>query len=282
MNNLPWMCIGDFNEILSVTEKQGGSDRPSRQIENFRRCIDTCGLKDIGYVGSWFTWSMFRNDLGWIRERLDRVFDTTEWLNLFPNARLHHLASFASDHYTLMLRIISQGVQRKKPKKLFRFKSMWLKDDRCGMIVEEAWADGSLGRVENNFAACLDSCCMALTRWNIREFGHIGKKLAKAQDLLQALEERAVGLSNTLKVCQQRAEVNRLLNLGERMWKQRSCNPWLKEGDKNTRFFHAKASSRKQRNTIMGVMDKTNIWQENEDKISKVIIDYYQELFTTS
>ena len=32
----------------------------------------------------------------------------------------------------------------------------------------------------------------------------------------------------------------------------------------------------------MGVMDKTNIWQENEDKISEVIIDYYQELFTTS
>ena len=96
---------------------------------------------------------------------------------------------------------------------------MWLKDDRCGVIVEEAWADGSLGRVENNFAACLDSCCMALTRWNIREFGHIGKKLAKAQDLLQALEERAVGLSNTLKVCQQRAEVNRLLDLEERMWK---------------------------------------------------------------
>ena len=79
---------------------------------------------------------------------------------------------------------------------------MWLKDDRRGMIVEESWAEGSLRGVENNFAACLDSCCMALTRWNIREFGHIGKKLAKAQDLLQALEERAVGMSNTLEVCQ--------------------------------------------------------------------------------
>ena len=35
MNNLPWMCVGNFNEILSVTEKQGGSDRPSRQIAKF-------------------------------------------------------------------------------------------------------------------------------------------------------------------------------------------------------------------------------------------------------
>ena len=89
-------------------------------------------------------------------------------------------------------------------------------------------------------------------------------------------------MSNTLEVCQQRTEVNRLLDLKERMWKQRSCNPWLKKGDKNTRFFHAKASSKKQCNTIMGVMDKTNIRQENEDKISEVIVDYYQELFTTS
>ena len=146
---------------------------------------------------------MFRNDLGWIRERLDRVFATSEWLNLFPNTRLHHLASSASDHCALMLRISSQGVQRKKPKKkLFRFESMWLKDDRCGVIVEESWAEGFPKGVENNFAACLDSCRMTLTKWNIREFGHIGKKLAKAQDLLQALEERAVGLSNTLEVCQ--------------------------------------------------------------------------------
>ena len=58
-NNLPWICVGDFNKVLSVTEKQGGLDTPFRQIENFRQCINTCGLKDIGYVGSWFMWRMF-------------------------------------------------------------------------------------------------------------------------------------------------------------------------------------------------------------------------------
>ena len=83
-NNLPWICVGDFNEVLSVTKKQGGLDRPFRQIENFQQCINMCGLKDIGYVGSWFTWSMFRTDLGWIRECIDFLFATTEWLNMFP------------------------------------------------------------------------------------------------------------------------------------------------------------------------------------------------------
>ena len=67
------------------------------------------------------------------------------------------------------------------------------------------------------------------------------------------------------------------------MWKQRSCNSQLKEGDNNTRFFfHAKASNHKQRNRIVGVMDESEIWQDDKDKISEVITAYYQHLFTTS
>ena len=102
------------------------------------------------------------------------------------------------------------------------------------------------------------------------------------QELLQTLEVRSVGMSNTLEVCQQKAEVNRLLDMEERMWKQRSCNPWLKEGDKNARFFHEKAITRKQRNTILGVMDENDTWHENEDKIAEIITGYYQKLFTMS
>ena len=58
-SNLHWLCVGDFNEVLNVTKKQGGLDRASRQIDNFQCCINSCGLKNIGYMVSWFTWSMY-------------------------------------------------------------------------------------------------------------------------------------------------------------------------------------------------------------------------------
>ena len=37
---LPWICMGDFNEILHLGEKVGGSLRPERQMNNFRATIN--------------------------------------------------------------------------------------------------------------------------------------------------------------------------------------------------------------------------------------------------
>ena len=97
---------------------------------------------------------------------------------MFPSARLHHLASSASDHCCLMLRT-SQRSQRRKSKKLFRFESMWLKDGRCGDIVKESWAEGELTGRGNIFSSFMDRCKETLIKWNMQEFGHIGKKTSQ-------------------------------------------------------------------------------------------------------
>ena len=80
-----------------------------------------------------------RRDGEQIWERLDRALAMTEWLSLFPEVKLHHLTSLASDHSPLLLMLVHK---RRRPKKLFRFESMWLKDPRCEEVVLEAWNDG--------------------------------------------------------------------------------------------------------------------------------------------
>lgn len=52
---LPWLFIGDFNEILDMKEKLGGSKRKSHQINSFRQAIDKEGLYDLGFSGSRYT-----------------------------------------------------------------------------------------------------------------------------------------------------------------------------------------------------------------------------------
>ena len=39
-SSLPWLSIGDFNEIVSEFEKEGGNSRLRRQMKNFLESIN--------------------------------------------------------------------------------------------------------------------------------------------------------------------------------------------------------------------------------------------------
>ena len=54
--SVPWLCGGDFNELLKSHEKLGGRLRPYGQMQKFREALDECGLFDLGFVGNKFTW----------------------------------------------------------------------------------------------------------------------------------------------------------------------------------------------------------------------------------
>lgn len=74
------------------------------------------------------------------------------------------------------------------------------------------------------------------------------------------------------------------------MWKQSSRNRWLKEGDKNTKYFHCRANQRNRRNLITGleddngnwVEDDNGNWVEDEASLGRVVEGYFDQMFTTS
>ena len=100
---MSWVCLGDFNEILSNSEKWGGPERPQQQMEGFRRVVNGCGFIDLGYEGPKFTWCNQRSVGERIRLRLDRVLATTDWKDHYRDARVLHVADSTSDHCALVL-----------------------------------------------------------------------------------------------------------------------------------------------------------------------------------
>ena len=66
------------------------------------------------------------------------------------------------------------------------------------------------------------------------------------------------------------------------MWHQRSRVQWLQSGEQNTKSFHGVSTQRKRRNFIKGLRDENGTWQENEEVVSGLLIEYYANLFTTS
>ena len=54
-SHLPWVCIGDFNEVLHRDEHCGVQERSHAQIAGFREMVDVCGLYDLGFEGRKWT-----------------------------------------------------------------------------------------------------------------------------------------------------------------------------------------------------------------------------------
>lgn len=68
----------------------------------------------------------------------------------------------------------------------------------------------------------------------------------------------------------------------ELFWKQKSRTMWLREGDRNTKFFHAKTKQRRARNRITKLLDSMGNWVESEEGIEALASEYFANLFTAS
>ncbi|KAH9649980.1 reverse transcriptase domain-containing protein [Citrus sinensis] len=78
-----------------------------------------------------------------------------------------------------------------------------------------------------------------------------------------------------------RNQYNELLHNRGVFWKQRSKSLWLKEGDLNSRYFHAQASTRKQQNKISKLRDDKGQWCTHPDKVNDLIREYFTHLFSS-
>lgn len=75
----PWLVGGDFNNVLNSSEKVGGNNMNRNRTRHLWDCINKCGLIDLGFKGSKYTWSNHRRkNKGLIMERLDKVFANSD------------------------------------------------------------------------------------------------------------------------------------------------------------------------------------------------------------
>ena len=56
----------------------------------------------------------------------------------------------------------------------------------------------------------------------------------------------------------------------------------MREGDRNTKFFHAKASARRKKNLIVSLKEMDGTVIEQQSDIERVIIQHFSTLFESS
>lgn len=114
---LPWMMLGDLNEITEESENFQGRGLRGRHLF-LKDFVQQTGAIDLGFVGRRFTWINKQEGSVSIRKRLDRAISYSGWLELFPKATVQHLNMEYSDHLPILLKTNGEEVTYNLP---FRF-----------------------------------------------------------------------------------------------------------------------------------------------------------------
>ncbi|CAL9024686.1 unnamed protein product, partial [Prunus brigantina] len=273
-SKLPWLILGDFNDTVCADEKAGGNFDSGGQ--NFIDWIDRNQLIDLGFSGAKFTWCNKRNAEGIIWKRLDRGLSNIAWRLLFPEAHLSHLPRVNSDHCPVMVRISSAHLPDKDCVP-FRFQAMWFTHPEFSEFITDLWQS-------NNGDAVIKSAGLVspLVSWNRQVFGCLFRKKRRLLARLESIQRNlCLGFNPYLSTLESElaTEYNLILEQEELFWLQKSRNTWLKEGDRNTHFFHLSTVIRRRRNKLEGLNNEAGIWITNKDGMKLTIVNYFQKLF---
>lgn len=176
---------------------------------------------------------------------------------------LQDLPSGASDHTPLLLNIKPHD---NPPKKKFRFEIFWLKHQEIHGVVAAAWASLPSNIYTNpvkNFQEKVAIVRKELHRWARKKFCKRDTYLRRSKWILRQLDRveelRQLNTTEFRLRIRLREHIFELARDKELRWKQRSGCSWLKAGDKNTKYFHAIANGRKNRNAMTTVQDENGV-----------------------
>ena len=162
----------------------------------------------------------------------------------FPSVRVHHVPGYSSDHKPIWLVSNDAHTRFYRPQRPFRFEAMWLKDSRCEGVVHSAWDMDSVGDQMGKVLSKVKNCQVELTSWNKNTFGNVRLSLAKKIKQLAEAESISMAGGSHERVGVLTTEINKLMDIEECMWNQRSNTEWLRYGDQNTKYFHYRATER--------------------------------------
>jgi hypothetical protein len=118
-----------------------------------------------------------------------------------------------------------------------------------------------------------------LKQWNKEVFGNIYQDKKVLEDKMGWLQEQCIqeGYNEERK-----KEENQLIQEWEArckqeeiLWRQESIVQQLKEGEKDTKFFHKSTISRRNHNKIMKIHDQEGIERESHQDIENSLINHF-------
>uniref|UniRef100_A0A803PIN7 Reverse transcriptase domain-containing protein n=1 Tax=Cannabis sativa TaxID=3483 RepID=A0A803PIN7_CANSA len=231
--------------------------------------------KHLPLVGYPFTWEKERNSNDWIEERLDKALVTSDWLSIFPLPILYNLEITNSDHCPIFL--LLKGTFPTTTYHSFCFENAWIREPLCKQLVEGCWLGSGLTEIQDKIAKCGE----VLGKWGRDITGNFRQRINLCKNQIRDSKWGRDPISIQLHK-EGKDKLSEILAQWETFWKQRSKQYWLNSSDKNSKYFHSVASSRKRNNSISQLQNNNGVWVNCESGIQGVITGYFRDLFQAS
>ncbi|XP_027169490.1 uncharacterized protein LOC113769223 [Coffea eugenioides] len=277
---MPAIFLGDFNVIVGANEKKGGRPFRARESEPFLSFMEGAELTDLGFSGSQFTWCNNRWGRAMVWKCLDRVLVNQDWLSLGVNTTVAHLNRVASDHSPLLL---SCSLAMGGAPKSFRFLDVWRSHADFHNVVRQAWKEECDGRPIRVLLAKLKAVKQALRTWNKETFCNIFDRVKEDEATVLALErslEECPSGEGEFQLLRAQGALKMSLLREAAYWRQKARLRWLREGDANSKFFHAQVKQRRARSFIHRMKDTNGVWTEEPSRIEEMATTFFADILS--
>ncbi|GKV27934.1 hypothetical protein SLEP1_g37047 [Rubroshorea leprosula] len=270
-----WFIAGNFKAVRGPEERRGKL-RESSGMKDFDEFIVATDLVDVKLTNRRYTW--YKPD-GIARSRLDRFLLSTEMRNMEGEWIQQALPRNISDHCAVVLKSRTTDWGPRP----FRVLDAWQQHPEFKKVVEEKWSEMEVkGFVGYKCQQKLKLLKEFLKGWNKEVFGNMealyGQAVKKVEQVDMQNEVSDLEEVEIVKRQEGFFEMWDCIRKRELIWKQKSRNKWVREGDANTRFFHRVAIGRRAHNNIASLM-REGVWCEEPDAIKNEIAKYFRKLF---
>ncbi|KAL0456368.1 UNVERIFIED_CONTAM: hypothetical protein Slati_0976000 [Sesamum latifolium] len=179
---------------------------------------------------------------------------------LFPQCRVFTEVAKGSDHSPLIINLVTNLNQDDgRRKKLFHFEAMWTWSADCEELIRALWNHKADGTTASRILQWQHKVREGLIGWDKSYFGHVRRRVKELEEQLVKLDTDPISGEGRLLRGRLRNELEEFLSREELMWKQRGKAQRLREGDRNTPFFHARASAQRRPEVTYFVLDFLNL-----------------------
>lgn len=263
--NEGWVMMGDMNVILNNNEHSEGVSSATQDMKDFQECVNDIEMVDICSSGFQYTWTKsLLNPNATVLKKLDRVMCNSTFLTNHNFANAVFLPYGISDHSPAVL--CCPGVI-KKVHKSFRMANYITDKDEFGDIVKEVWKEDFQGYEMYKMVHKLKALKPHLNKLNWKNgnlFDKVEELRGKLHDVQTKIDKDPLNKTLRNEEVQIIGDYNSALQDEEKLLCQKARVDWLKEGDRNSAYFHKVLKGRINRSRIHTVMGNDGIVYEKE------------------